>query len=215
MAQARAAATRQKILDAAVDLIAERGYAETSINDITERAQVTNGGFYYHYSSKEALATTIIAEGWPKAWEVFARCTQSPTPGLENVIVMTFALSALMKQDTSVWVANHLNQSLGLLTEEGRRNFEKKAQSFISGVAASIRPSDIRSGVTAEEFGAQVWMNVHGCHLLSDAMDDSVSDRLVASWRILLRAIVPEDSGAYFEQFLLRTAGQYPTVHGG
>ena len=207
--QTRSAETRQKILDAGVELFSGKGYGATSLSDITAAARVTTGAFYYHFGSKEALATAIVAEGWPMAWEVIGACIESPSPGLENVIVMTFALSSLMKRDKSVWIANHLNQSLGLLDEPGRKAFEYKARNFIDGVAASTNQSDIRPDVTPHELGTQVWMTVHGCHLLSDATGDSVSERLEKSWRILLRASVPDESQAYFEQFLARTAKHY------
>ncbi|MFM9034025.1 MAG: TetR family transcriptional regulator [Mycobacterium sp.] len=209
--QSRSAATRQKIIDAGVELFAGKGYGTTSLNDITSAAHVTTGAFYYHFGSKEALAATIVADGWPKAWEVIGACIESPAPGLENVIVMTFALSELMKRDKSVWIANHLNQSLGLLNEDGRIAFERKARSFIEGVAGAINQTDIRPEVTPLELGNQVWMTVHGCHLLSDATGDSVSQRLEQSWRMLLRASVPVESLPYFEQFLARTAKHYRT----
>ena len=205
----RAAATRQKIIDAAVDLFTDHGFSATGLNDIAERAQVTTGAFYYHFDSKEALAAAITQQGWPKAWAVFARCTESPAPGLENVIVMTFALSDLMKSDKSVWIANHLNQALGQLSEEGRQGFQQRATAFVDGVAGSIRRSDIREDLTFDAVGNMVWITVHGVHLLSDAMMDDVFARLTESWRMLLRAIVPAESLAYFEHFLSRTAAEF------
>lgn len=45
MAQSRAEATRQRIIDAAVILFAENGYADTGLNDITAAAKVTTGAF--------------------------------------------------------------------------------------------------------------------------------------------------------------------------
>lgn len=207
--QSRAVETRQKIIDAAVELFAEKGYGDTGLNDLTARAGVTTGAFYYHFSSKEVLATAIMDQGWPKALDVVTRCLQSPSPGLENVIVMTFALSAMMKRDKSVWVANHLNQAFGQLSEEGRRVFEDHAATFIENLAAAVRGSDLNDGVTPEQVGSMVWITLHGCHLLSDAMDDDVIDRLTDSWSLLLRAIVPEESQRYFRQFLARTAAQY------
>ena len=209
----RAAATRQRIIDAAVDLFTDHGFSATGLNDIAERAQVTTGAFYYHFGSKEALAAAITQQGWPKAWEVFARCTESPAPGLENVIVMTFALSDLMKSDKSVWIANHLNQALGQLSEEGRQGFQQRASEFVDGVAGSIRRSDIREDLTFDAVGNMVWITVHGVHLLSDAMMDDVFARLTESWRMLLRAIVPAESLAYFEHFLSRTAAEFGTAN--
>ena len=201
--------TRQKIIDAAVELFTDHGFAETGLNDITDRAQITTGAFYYHFGSKEALANAIIQQGWPKAWEVFTACTASPNPGLENVIVMTFSLSELMKRDKAVWISNHLNQALGQLSEEGRRGFRHRAETFVNGVASSIRRSDIRDDISPQTVGNMVWITVHGCHLLSDAMMDNVFNRLAESWRVMLPSMVPDESLSYFQQFLARTAAQY------
>ena len=60
--QARAEATRRRILDSAVDLFSEMGYGETGLADILQRAGVSKGAFYYHFDSKEAVAAAIIQE---------------------------------------------------------------------------------------------------------------------------------------------------------
>ena len=60
--QARAQATRGKIIDAAVELFDENGFAATGLGDIIEQAEITKGALYYHFDSKESLATAIIEE---------------------------------------------------------------------------------------------------------------------------------------------------------
>lgn len=205
--QNRSSETRQEIIAAGVDLFTEKGYGETRLQDIVDRAHVTTGAFYYHFDSKHALASTIIAQGWPKALAAMGSClNDSPSAGLERVISMTFVLSSLMKHDRSVWIANHLNQAFGQLSHEGRRGFESRARQFIARVAAVIGPQDLRSDVTPEDFGSQVWIAVHGCHLLSDALGSDVIVGLERSWRNLLPGLVPADSLSYFEQFVTRTA---------
>lgn len=205
--QNRSAETRQDIIDAAVDLFTDQGYGETRLQDIVGRAQVTTGAFYYHFDSKAALAAAIIAQGWPKALAVIDGCLDDAVrPGLERVITMTFSLSSLMKRDRSVWIANHLNQAFGQLSEEGRRGFENRARQFVARVAATIGPQDIRPDISPADVATEVWITVHGCHLLSDAMGSDVVDGLERSWQILLPAIVPAESLAHFEQFVARTA---------
>src|SRR5262245_10681042 len=48
-------ATHQAIADAAWELFAERGYEETSINDIAERANVASRTFFRYFPTKEAV----------------------------------------------------------------------------------------------------------------------------------------------------------------
>jgi AcrR family transcriptional regulator len=55
MTQLRGEETRSRILDAAGELFAERGYDATSVADICARAGVTKGAFYHHFKSKQAV----------------------------------------------------------------------------------------------------------------------------------------------------------------
>jgi AcrR family transcriptional regulator len=44
---------RTRILDALVDALAERGYGETSVQDVVARAGVSRATFYKHFQSKQ------------------------------------------------------------------------------------------------------------------------------------------------------------------
>src|SRR2546421_5638436 len=55
--------TRQKLYEAAVDLIAERGYSATTVDDIAERAGVAKGTVYYNFPSKPALFEELLRHG--------------------------------------------------------------------------------------------------------------------------------------------------------
>lgn len=53
-------ATRDRILDAAEVLFAERGFAETSLRAITSRAGVNLAAVNYHFGAKEALIQSVF-----------------------------------------------------------------------------------------------------------------------------------------------------------
>jgi len=52
--------TRQRILDSALRLFAERGYAGTSIRDIAEELEVTKAAVHYHFPSKEQIVQALL-----------------------------------------------------------------------------------------------------------------------------------------------------------
>ena len=55
-----AALTRGRIIEAASRLFRDRGIASVSIADITSSLGLTDGGFYRHFASKEALVVEAL-----------------------------------------------------------------------------------------------------------------------------------------------------------
>ena len=62
MAQRPASTTRQRVLDAAVELFAAQGYSATSVAQVIERAGLTKGGFYHHFASKDELLFEVYGD---------------------------------------------------------------------------------------------------------------------------------------------------------
>jgi AcrR family transcriptional regulator len=50
---------REAIVQAAIDSFYERGYENTSVQDVVERARVTKGAFYHHFEKKDDLLLHI------------------------------------------------------------------------------------------------------------------------------------------------------------
>lgn len=65
---------RQEILVAARDLFIQKGYEQTTVNDILKVVAIAKGTFYYYFPSKEAVLEAIIldivAEGTRKAEQI-------------------------------------------------------------------------------------------------------------------------------------------------
>lgn len=53
--------TKQKLVAAMRELLAERGYTATSPKMVLERAQLGQGSLYYHFTGKEELAVETVA----------------------------------------------------------------------------------------------------------------------------------------------------------
>ena len=53
-------ATREALVVAARSLFGERGYAETSTDDVVAKAGVTKGALYHHFAGKDALFRAVV-----------------------------------------------------------------------------------------------------------------------------------------------------------
>ena len=59
-------ATRQRLLDAAETVFADKGYHGAAVDDIIQASDSSKGGFYFHFPNKEAIFLALIEALTPK-----------------------------------------------------------------------------------------------------------------------------------------------------
>lgn len=59
---AQAAATRHDLLQHARKLFAQKGYADSSTDEVVRRAKVTKGALYHHFSNKLELYRAVVED---------------------------------------------------------------------------------------------------------------------------------------------------------
>jgi AcrR family transcriptional regulator len=98
----RPAATRQRILAAALRLFAERGYSATSVGEIEAAAGLAPraGGLYKHFPSKLSLLEEAIGERMREIDEFNSRLDLAPLGdlGAELTLIARWALAELRKE---------------------------------------------------------------------------------------------------------------------
>ena len=53
--------TKERILEAALELFAQSGYSGTSMNDIAKQMGITKGALYKHYTGKQEILDRIMS----------------------------------------------------------------------------------------------------------------------------------------------------------
>ena len=214
--QARSEATRQKIINAAVDLFSELGYPATGLGDIIQRAEMTKGALYYHFDSKEALATAIIEEGGTTLLRAFQGIRESSSPALESMIHGVFVSANLLVSDKLARTGTQLLRAFGEFNDAAARTYGVWVEQMTASARQAQSEGDVRSDVDASAVGELVVGAMIGGELISSAMS-ATSDfvlRLSRSWEILLRAITTDESLPYFREFLARESMRHhqPTL---
>lgn len=164
------AETRERLYRAALRLFAERGFAATTVEDITEAADVGKGTFFNYFPTKEHVLASFGESrvGLVAAWLAEARRTKAPIEeilrrGLVNLRREPEQNPALM---CSMMVANLTNDALrGIL----RSNLIKARRHLGSLLALGQKRGEIRRDIPADDlaiafqeayFGAQVICSV-------------------------------------------------------
>ena len=116
-ASAKGARRREAIFTAATRLFAERGYAQTSIQDIAEEAGILKGSLYYYVSSKEELLYQLLVRNHEALYaHVAGRAPAADEPALAAVhsfvrrhvayVLAHAELSALYAQESAALQAD-------------------------------------------------------------------------------------------------------------
>ena len=69
------ASAREKLLEAGVKLVRQRGFAGTSVDQLCSEAGVPKGAFFHHFASKEALGVAL-ADYWSSSTGAFFAAAQ-------------------------------------------------------------------------------------------------------------------------------------------
>jgi TetR/AcrR family acrAB operon transcriptional repressor len=85
----QSASTKQRLIDAATNLFANKGYGATSVKDISSAAGISEGSIFWHFESKQGLLFAVVDQalaGWEA--EILAPLLeQAAQPGSAAAIV--------------------------------------------------------------------------------------------------------------------------------
>ena len=157
----RAADKYQRIIDAAIEVIAEKGFHNSRVSDIAERAEVADGTVYLYFKSKEQILMTAL----DSAFEAFYRRAKQELTASHDAPTQLRVLARLHLRELSqnrslaVVLQTELRQSAKFLKEFSQRELKgyfnlireiiRKGQQ-----AGSIRPDVSDKIAAACLFGA-------------------------------------------------------------
>ena len=96
--QQQSAVTRQKFIDAAYSLFEEKGYAETSMHAIAERAGFTRSNLYLHFANKPDIVRAQLLIRESEFHHAFAALFDRPERTPEHVRAWLEDMKALWER---------------------------------------------------------------------------------------------------------------------
>ncbi|SCE39132.1 transcriptional regulator, TetR family [Streptomyces sp. DvalAA-14] len=189
--QVRATATRRFLLETAARLFDERGYAGTSISDISALSGRTSGAIYFHFASKEKLALAVVEEHFATWPELIARLRAAPGPALEKLVQLSFTVARAFRDDVVVRAGSRLWMERKAIDEQLPTPFV----GWIDAVTALLQEARgqgaLAEAVVPEKAALGIVYAFFGLHTVSDALEgrDRIEERLHDLWLMLLLAL--------------------------
>jgi AcrR family transcriptional regulator len=90
--------SRRKIVEAAGALLAERGFAGTSIAAVSRRSGLPSGSIYWHFESKEVLLGAVVEEGARRWFDALPGNDSLPSDPAERATALLEAVVTSLEQ---------------------------------------------------------------------------------------------------------------------
>jgi len=136
----RTSDARQRIVQAALELFAARGYYNTGIADILKESGVGRGSLYHYFPSKKELGLAAIDEMTHLlAEEGAGRHLRSQDHPIDKLLKMIDELPGLMKLRSGESLTPSLAVRLGAVEPEFRERLSSRLAGLIDGTEAILR----------------------------------------------------------------------------
>jgi AcrR family transcriptional regulator len=187
---------KERILDAAEGVFAERGYRGGSLNDIAVSAGYTRAGLLHHFPNKEAVLLAILerrddrlrvaefAEGARDVDELMAR--------IDEQVTDLMSIRPLVR-------LGHLLEAEAASTEHPAHEWAASRESRLRALSAGVvaraqREGRVREDVDPDVVAATILATLEGLEsqwLLDETVDVAAGMRFL---RLLLRGIATDDA---------------------
>jgi len=178
--------TKQRLYEAAVELIAEQGFSATTVDDIALRANVAKGTVYYNFASKSALFEELLRHGIGLLTDAFREAVAGLPPREAVAALVRAQLEYIRRYQafaqlllSEMWRTNReWQQTLIMLREQAIGVIAETVQ---SGVDSGDLPGDLDVRVaSAALFGVGLVVAVDWLVFQPERSIEDVQESLLA-----------------------------------
>lgn len=195
---------RERILDAATELIAHYGYDKTTVSDIAREAGISKGAIYLHFESKDALFEDLLirelhlyTENWldrldaDEAGGTMAGLYKNSLYAMNSRPLM----SALFRQDARI-LGNYLRKPGNLFQSFRQQQEESSRYTFVKRMQEA---GALRQDLDAKVIAHVMDILAYGLVGIGDVFPEQDSlpleDVIEGIAAIMDRALTPADGG--------------------
>ena len=190
----RGAVTRESLFRAALDLFAIKGFADTTVEDITEAADVGKGTFFNYFPTKDHLLLAFSDMQIAKLQVAVDRVVQSREP-MQSYLrgFGVYMTTEPARNPSLIRALLQANLSSSAVREVMRENHARSHALLTKLIETGQERREIRTDLPAADIAHVFRQTVFGTLLLWSVYgDSSLPERIHAAFDLLWNGIAPQ-----------------------
>lgn len=211
--QQRSVETRSRLVLAAATTFVEHGFVGSTLARIRANSGVTNGAFYHHFATREAVAEAVLAEYAERASRTVADATSSSTSGMQALLQVSVTFAELLRTDVVVLAGVVVTTEIGstFLAHKPYLDWLGRLEPLVE---ACQREGTLGREFTAADISSLLVSTFTGTQLLSGAVSQrqDLLARLAMHWRVILPGLATRESSEHVRYLLDAAFGECDTT---
>lgn len=144
---------KERIVDAAWELFYDKGYDNTTVDDIINLSGTSKGSFYYYFEGKDALLTTLstILDEW---YEELEEGMDSEMNNFVKLLYLNYEMHSMMEQRISYELVASL-YSTQLITK-GESSLLDQNRTYYKLIGRIIEEGQKKGQITRDRAGSAI-----------------------------------------------------------
>jgi AcrR family transcriptional regulator len=204
-ADRRADSARGPLVRAAAQQFAHKPYALVNLDDVVAAVEISRGAMYFHFPSKQALATAVIEEACAEGREAAAGILANRLSGIETLIDLSYLVAVSEMCDEVVRAGLYLLESIGRADGLEVARFGEAIDGLAQIAKRAVHEGDVAEDRDPHDIARVLVSTYMGARHTSD-LDDPQQFLLdlEKTWMLLLSGFANPERMRYLSQFIRR-----------
>lgn len=173
---------RTKLLNAAIEVVRQQGYAATSVDELCKKAGVTKGAFFHHFETKDALAVAA-ANHWSETTSaLFAQAPyHAPADPLDRVLAYIDFRRELLRgapAEFTCFVGTTVQESFATnddIRAACKQSIFGHAETLVADISEAMRRHNVKGNWTAQSLALHTQAVLQGAFILAKASGNAAT----------------------------------------
>lgn len=192
----RAVRTRNRIIEVAAGILNTRGYAGTSLSDITDATGLTKGSIYGHFGSKEELALAVFDYNYGKVKKIIQQQIEVAPTGYDQLMVYATVYGLFAGGDFPKGGCPVLNTAVEaddthpLLKEKAAHAIGKWKKDIEDTLKKGIQAGEFKEGIDQARLALSIIALIEGGLMIAKLTDRQADmNKILATVRTLIEDV--------------------------